>query len=510
MKTIITTLPIYDKLAKQCYERARHTLQPTDSPVPVVCPRHRLPSFQWLDGTDGADHVDRIEMIGASAVDTVLATNWDDATNTYDTLTHVGLNINSAIATAAAYIRTQTITLSPGQQVRIIGTLNVTGGLTPTLIFSGGIFSQNTTLSAGANDIVFTNFSDNTSSVLITIYVAGASTFTFTGVEISTLDNYYDITSYFSSLPASHSITTDVYFTYEGDTLKYPLPLGNFYLKITTDNGFVYYSEWFLVDCVFPNLVNNWTNVSYEGFTSLGSQITGASETGVSGIAASNNSLLFFKGEVITVICYLQVDTGVAPYIAIYSGVSTLISNQVQLVAGLNIISLTTTDASDDAFFRIYNTAAGVFRTTDILINRLNSEDYLILNFHNDCDIGDILYHDGFTQTVWFKSEPMEMTFPQEEEGIKNGEGKFIRTFARQTKKYLVKTLSMPDYMVEVFNRMKLHDTVELINLVGDTNDVYNLEVDHEWIDEGKYYAKIELTLDYDETFVIAGCCNNL
>jgi hypothetical protein len=133
-------------------------------------------------------------------------------------------------------------------------------------------------------------------------------------------------------------------------------------------------------------------------------------------------------------------------------------------------------------------------------------DDYLIMYFSNTSDFGDILYSTGFTQKAWFKSEPMEQSYPIEEEGAKDGQGRFIRTFARQVKKYLAKTIEMPDYMVDVFNRIKLHDTVSLTNLVGDTNTVYNLEVEHEWLGTDKYYAKLELTFDYDETVVVSGC----
>ena len=136
--------------------------------------------------------------------------------------------------------------------------------------------------------------------------------------------------------------------------------------------------------------------------------------------------------------------------------------------------------------------------------------DYLKIDFYNTCDFYNILYHSGFTQTLWFESETMETSYPIEEEGVKNGEGTFVRTFARQTKKYMVRTLKMPDYMVDVFNRMKLHDTVILTDLQGDENDVYNLEVDHEWLFDDKYYALITLIFDYNETAVVMGCCNNL
>jgi hypothetical protein len=103
----------------------------------------------------------------------------------------------------------------------------------------------------------------------------------------------------------------------------------------------------------------------------------------------------------------------------------------------------------------------------------------------------------------------MEPSFPTDEEGSKDGRGRYIRTFARQVKKYLARTVTMPDYMVDVFNRMKLHDTITLMDLVGDVNTVYNLEVEHEWLFDDKYYAKIELIFDYDETVVTSGCGNN-
>jgi hypothetical protein len=49
-----------------------------------------------------------------------------------------------------------------------------------------------------------------------------------------------------------------------------------------------------------------------------------------------------------------------------------------------------------------------------------------------------------------------------------------------------------------------------MTDLVGNINKMYNLEVEHEWLFDDKYYAKIELIFDYDEVFLIGGCCNNL
>ena len=270
MKTIITTLPIYDKIAKQCYERSKRS---GNGIVPIICPRHRLPSFQWLDDTDGAASVTKIELINES--------------------------------------------------------------LTAT-----------------------------------------------------------DITAKFT-LPDMIPLEDD-YFSYSGDTLLALLDEGLYYLKITMNDSHIYYSDWFRITCIF--------------------------------------------------------DDGLPPAITY-------------------------------------------------------SDKYLIFNFTNNCDLGDISYANGFTQALCLESEPLESFFELDEEGQNNGEGRFVRTFARQVKKYVVRSGIVPDYMVDVFERMKLCGTVTLTDLVGDVHTVYNLEVEHEWLFNDKYYAKIDLTFDYDESVVVGACC---
>ena len=142
--------------------------------------------------------------------------------------------------------------------------------------------------------------------------------------------------------------------------------------------------------------------------------------------------------------------------------------------------------------------------------NACDVSDLLLFNFYNSCDLGNLLYQTSWQQFAWIDSETMEPSFPLVDEGATNGEGRFIRTFARQVKKYSVKTLPLPAYMVEVFNRMLLHDNIFLTDTLGDENEVLNLEVENEWFETDKNYALITLTFDYDETFVVSGCCNNL
>jgi hypothetical protein len=381
MKTIYTTLPIYDKLSKQCYERGKHAGH--DTPIPIVCPRHRLPSFQWLDGSDRCASVTTIELMTEAGV-------------------------------------------------------------------------------------------------------------------------YHDITDHFT-LPTDIPLEHD-YFSYKGTTLSQLLDAGIYYLRLTMDNGYLYYSDWFQVDCIFSNLITGWTNMGYEDFHVSGTTITLVERTAGTDYIASD-TFSVGNNENIKVIFNLTQISGDEPIVQLWVGGAAVDANAV--LPGASEITLTSTMAGT-AHIRFRNNSNGKWSATEVLVFRGYSEDYLILNFHNDCDLGDFLYHTGFDQTIWFKSEPMEMIFPIEEEGVKNGYGQFVRSFARQVKKYLIRTNKMPDFMVDVFHRLKLHDTIELINLTGDVNTVYNLEVEHEWLFEDKYYAKLELTFDYDESVVIAGCCNNL
>lgn len=517
MKTIVTTLPIYDKIEKQCYERANHNINSGHGIVPILTPRHRLPSFQWKDGTDGAATPIKIELINES-LSSADITNYLAVPNLLPTLNTVhvgyspfttsGLSITSAIQlnAAATYVMFDTnFNTLAGDKYRFYTYLTKTSGELPSVSFwapISGLNSNKVQLVAGWNDITLTVIASNDSYLQISnTTLANWST---------NLIYFNKSASYFISLLASHVITGDVYFQYKGDTLNYLLPVGEYYLKITMNTGHVYYSEWFKVDCVYENLITSLTNAGYDTLTKSGTIITSAVEAGVNPSAYSD-TFAMRKDETVKVFLFFTYTSGQYPSIELYSGtLAAPVSNVVALHAGLNEVTLTAISDVTDAMFVIFNTIAANFATSEIFITRPYSDKYLILNFHNTCDLGDILYHDGFTQTLWFESETMEPSFPLEEEGQKNGEGRFVKTFARQTKKYLARTKNISDYMVDVLHRLRLHDTITLTDLVGDTNTVYNLEVEHEWLFDDKYYAKAELTFDYDETIVLSGCCSNI
>jgi hypothetical protein len=510
MKTINTSLPIYDLLSKQCFERGKDG--GFDKPVPILTPRHRLPSFQWNAEADNMGTVTKVELrnntyTGADKGTTVV----NSIGSGYSTFTVSGNAITSAIQIAAVSSVAMIRPIMPGikgMPVTIEFTLTLTSGQAPTFSIMGGptgelLTSAGQLATAGANKLYFIPNRDCTFTYVI-IENTNVCNWSCTSIIIK----QGDITSHFPTLPFATVLAVDTYYSYNGDTLNYLLPEGIYYLKITTSNGYVLYSDWFKINCVYPNLITTWTNPSYETFQIFGTSIFLAINSAGDGLSTAG-PFSVIKGETITVIFNYTENSGTTPDMYIINDGWTL-SDGAAITAGLNVLTLNPT-WTGNAYIAFSNSASNVnFSTTEVLVIRSYSDKYLTINFHNDCDLGDILYHEGFTQTVWFESETMEPSFPLEEEGVKDGNAQFVRSFGRQVKKYIARTKEMPDFIVELFNRMKLHDTVELIDLVGNENDVYNLEVEHEWLENDKYYAQINLTFDYNEAFVIGGCCNNL
>jgi hypothetical protein len=104
----------------------------------------------------------------------------------------------------------------------------------------------------------------------------------------------------------------------------------------------------------------------------------------------------------------------------------------------------------------------------------------------------------------------MEPVFPYTEKGQENGYGQFIPTFQRQEKNWIIRTLLVPQFIVDVFHRLKLHDTIAITDLVGDLWTVKSIDVEHEWQFSDKYYATAILTVDVGEEIVTTACCTDI
>jgi hypothetical protein len=119
-----------------------------------------------------------------------------------------------------------------------------------------------------------------------------------------------------------------------------------------------------------------------------------------------------------------------------------------------------------------------------------------------------LLYEDDFLQTLWIRSDSIEPAFPYVEKGQENGEGKFIPTFRRQEKTYIIRMGNVTQALVDTLFRLKLHDVISYVDQVGDAFNVETTDFEVNWENyEDKYYATGNLTIDLGEAIVTSGCC---
>lgn len=420
----------------------------------------------------------------------------------YDTLTTLYRTSISVIKTTAADVDYFTLDLlsalnvTSGDTFRMVVVLRLNSGTAPKMVIvdsGGNDISNVVTLKDGLNYIVFKATGTDAASVIRVRNGAGeSSNFIFIPAIY-----VYKIT------PNIENVTDDI-FQYEGSTLQHLLPAGGYYLEMTSTEGYYYYSDYFIVSCVYPNLITGWANTGYENFASSGTEITSAVNNAGTGYA-TGDTFTVFKGEKIKVLFNLRLISGDLPVVYLINSGWTADDSE-NAVEGLNEIEFIS-EWDGDAAIIIYNGTNTSYVTSDISVIRNYSEDYITINFQNSCDLGEIDYT-VFDQTLWLETEAMEPTFPYTEKGQENGDGEFIPTWQRQDKIYQIRTKLLPLYLIDVLHRLKLHDTVTLIDTVGDEYTVEQIDVEHEWQFDDKYYGLATLSVDLGEGIVNTGCCS--
>ena len=522
MKTIHTTLPVYDSLSKQDYRRTRNQL-------PVHCPRWRLPAMQWNVETDDpgclcsirlVDLADNeIEILSSNFLNGERQFNFDhgNVTNAgYDTFADASAFGFTAIKTTAPdvdYVFTDAFAVTKGDSFLVRTELTLNSGTAPQMFIvdTGGTEISNivrleTGIPYPATDYYF---------YVLTVTATDATArlrFRNTATELT---NYYvEFAISDTCAPAIFSDLTDKYFQYKGGitagyagSISY-LPLGNYYLKMTTVKNYVYYSEIFAVTDIYPNLITKWENYNYDvGFVSTGTQITSAINTAGDGLAYSDGFSVI-AGENIKVIFFLTLTSGTLPVIRLANDAYSIIYDTEAVVIGLNVITLTAT-ITGNVLIYFSNSATNVdFSTSEILVMREYSATHIKINFDNTKDLGDILYQDGFSQTLWL---PTQLAPPQSEQ-IDIGEEKngiFIAEKIVNKFKFKIFT-TMGRELYRAVVRIPLHDDIDIIDEVGNT---YSPAVGNIWVNAlnwpGFDYVQVEILFnDNNEIYFVSNNAN--
>jgi len=528
MKTISTILLVYDSLSKQDYRRTRNAL-------PVHCPRWRLPAMQWNVEADDPGELCAMrlydtedneieELLAYWFLDSIDRMNigWAAITNAgYDVFNSTDGYSFSATKTTAIdedYAFSDDFAVVAGETYLVNNYLQLISGTAPQIYIVdsvGNIISNIVRIGAGVPH------PDNPD---IYLYVLNITT-TDANARIRFRNLTTELASYSlrtfihkTTAPALFNDLTDKYFQYKGGISggsyadgKYFLPYGNYYLKMITVNNYVYYSEIFAVTDIYPNLIASWYNSGgfpYETFTSSGVEITSAIETGADGRAYSTEIFQLIKGESVRIIFFFTLNSGALPRVELYNTDTDSYYTETEVVViGLNDITFTSTrDGNYRVRFR--NTAAANWLTSEVLVMREYSSTHIKITFDNTKDLGDILYQDGFSQTLWL---PTQLAPPQSEQVDIGEEKNGIFISEKIVNKFKFKILtSMGRELYRAVVRIPLHDDIDIVDEVGNT---YSPAVGNIWINAlnwpGFDYVQVEILFnDNNEIYWVSNNAN--
>jgi len=446
----------------------------------------------------------------AAYIQIAAGAGWLNNATAYDTFTSVNENITSAIKTTAAgvascwnvySIGSAPHTITAGETIRIRANLTLNSGTAPKCVLqridTGANISNIVTLTAGVNIFLLIATSTIT-NFAIAFYNANGETCNWT-CDLTLGER--------SVIPKLYTALTDDYFQYKGNTLGLLLPVGTYYLKITTLNGYVYYSDWFIVTCIYENLITSFTNVDYETFTTSGTQIISAIETGASGNGKSS-AVQLRKGEVINIKYFHTQNSGGLSLIVFKDTSGNNVSNGVSAVVGLNEITLTVTSETIGYLYFISG-AASNFTTSEILVNRSYSANFIKITFSDTHDLGEILYQNSLTQEVYFE----QRLAPPTHEVIEVGEEKngiFVAEKIITKYKYRI-IANVGRELYKALIRLPQHDTISIIDEVSNAYapKVGNVQViPANWI----YYdvCRLEIIFNDNTEYVWTSENNNI
>ena len=339
----------------------------------------------------------------------------------------------------------------------------INSGATPTINIQNSAEGAQA-LSAGDNNYTFTIDPGPIGSATLQILTAAATDFETGQISVYKVSGTHD-----SIVPTGKGL----------------LPKGTFYVKLT-DGTNEWFSEWFEIRDIYENLANDFPTESYDTFVYDGTKIVSA-VTAAGDAAFSNDLGVIDNDEEIIVVLFLILNSGQLPNIRLTDG-SVTSSNIESLVEGINAITLTATKALSTSLFRIGNTGASNFSTSEIWIKRKYSGAFTKLRFGNSADLRGkrsddqtILYQNSFVQECWLNTilntpDHNVIDVGDEKDGLFIAE-KVVTQYLYKIVDYINRSL------FEALIRLPQHDSITIIDEVGNqyTPNIGNIFISAEW-----------------------------
>jgi len=398
---------------------------------------------------------------------------WVNNATAYDTFTSVNRNITSAIKTTAAGVAscwnvvalgTVSTTVTSGEVIRIKAVLTLNSGTAPKCAL------QRTDTSANISNVV--------TLVAGTNYIYLTATSTVTGFAIAFYNSNTETCNWSavlsegakSVMPKLYTALTDDYFQYKGSTLGQLLPRGLWHLKISTINGYTYYSDKFIITDIYSNTITALTAGTYDTFTTNETIVLSA--INAAGDAYSSSSMIPIKnGEYLTIIFFLTLNSGELPTVYLTDVGWGITYGSQATKQGLNAITIKAEWSypywSNECYIRFSNSAAADFSTSEVLVIRQYSPTFVKLDFHDTHDLGEILYQDNFTQTAYLEATLSPPTHEVVEVGEEKN-GIFVTEKIITKYKYRI-IANIGRELYKALLRLPQHDSITITDEVGNT-----------------------------------------
>ena len=471
----MTVLPFYTSTGMRDAERVW-------SQDALLCPIHKFLPWQIQRDHLADTYLTEIKLVDCDAAETdvfdyfisseSVLTGWTNGAGgfAFDAFASSGSSILTAVETTSDTVVCygDEFSLATGQAIIVAYDFTLGAGIYPSILLGSSVgtaYSTSTTFLAGSNTIYIKATSNDAGKVNLIIKNTGSNT-------------DFDCTfSNISKVPmAPIEKTTYDFITYNGTPLSTTLPYGVYYLK-ASDGNTTWYSEWFSVQDLQPQLLTGWPTSDFDTFDYSGTSILTAIE--VAGDAGTFAAFASVHTDEKFIFTYdLTLNSGAYPHISLYSGGA--ISDLHTLTDGLNEVEITSNTSSAAPFARIRTATPTSFSLGSVSLRR-KAGDYVHLEFTNthDFDNGDdsIYYAGGFTQQAYlnaYENLPSHETISigTDKNGAFEAE-KVVSKYTRSILSYETRA------MYNALRLLPLHDSVKILDETGIeyTPSIGNIEV---------------------------------
>jgi len=130
--------------------------------------------------------------------------------------------------------------------------------------------------------------------------------------------------------------------------------------------------------------------------------------------------------------------------------------------------------------------------------------DYIIIEYSNSADFGNILYQNDFANKLYLDADVSKPEYELLEDGIENGDGEFIPTFQKWAKKYSIEFYAQ-EFLVDALTLMALHDQINVTLKNGESSNVTDIEIAYKWDSNIECWA--EVTIKFSTSYITRTKC---